>query len=424
MTPARTKTPIRFAAQSLVLALLAGLTTLTSASPAAAQVPLNWKRPVQVKRRDGQRIVAITPLQAEAYLNRHPLRPGDEFVIGVHLTIAPNWHLFANPKGPGNVGADLTLTGVDHPSFESLPSRYPGGTRYDEPELKVWNWVYFDKATVYLPARVKDEAQTGDYMLQIELRGQVCDALNCVPFTGTAEIPVQVAAAGTPSETQHADIFASFPTTPAPPERASPEPHAQGGSDNAPPPAPLAPGPAENSQVDAPQPTTEIAVRETAPLIGRATTSAGGGGTLWAYLLSCFGLGFVAALTPCFYPMIPVTVTFFLKQAEKRGSRPLALASVYSLTIVASFTAAGAILGTALSGLGANPLLNLAFGLLLIIFGMALVGIFEIPVPQRMARWSSHGEAQGGVVGVMFMALTLLIVGTPCIAPMWGPVLA
>ena len=121
--------------------------------------------------------------------------------------------------------------------------------------------------------------------------------------------------------------------------------------------------------------------------------------------------------------MIPVTVTFFMKEGEREGARPLFLATIYSLTIVVACTILGLVLGSVFAGLGSGPYMNLFFGALFIVFGMSLIGMFEIPVPQGLVRVSSKGQTKGGTLGVMFMALTLLVGGTPCIGPLLGPVL-
>jgi thiol:disulfide interchange protein len=324
---------------------------------------------------------AENQLRATVYINRHPLRPGDDFLIAVRLEVEPGWHVTANPKGPG-IGRELQLVPSEQAGLTFAPARYPKGERFEQ--AGDWTWVYGDKATLYLPGTVSDDAAPGPIEVALQLVGQVCNDQQCIPFSkGSASLPLAVGETGTPSQMLNEQIFAGF-----------------------------AAGSEARPAATAQETTAEQAA--TAPAAGEG---------FWGYLITCFGVGFLAALTPCFYPMIPVTVTFFLKQGEQKGASPLILAGVYSLTIVASFTVAGLVFGAALGQLGANPYLNLVFAVVLVVFGMALVGMFDIPIPQGMARWSSKGEAKGGLVGVMFMALTLLIVGTPCIAPFWGPVL-
>jgi thiol:disulfide interchange protein DsbD len=157
-------------------------------------------------------------------------------------------------------------------------------------------------------------------------------------------------------------------------------------------------------------------------LQGSAEPSAGA--SSWAgffgFILQGVFWGGVSLFTPCVFPMIPITVSFFLKQGEKKNHRPLLLASVYSLTIVVVLTIAAIALLSFFRWLSVHPLMNLALGALFIYFALSLFGMYEIQLPSFLARWTAAGEARGGLVGTMFMALTFTIISFACVAPYLG----
>ena len=140
---------------------------------------------------------------------------------------------------------------------------------------------------------------------------------------------------------------------------------------------------------------------------------------LIAFVLTAIGAGFVALLTPCVFPMIPVTVAFFLKQEEKKAGSSLKLAIVYCLSIIGAFTILGLLAAivfgpTALNNLANNPWLNLGFAGLFLFFGIMLLGVIEIQIPYWLLSWSSSRESAGGMIGIVFMALTFTLVSFTC----------
>jgi thiol:disulfide interchange protein DsbD len=129
--------------------------------------------------------------------------------------------------------------------------------------------------------------------------------------------------------------------------------------------------------------------------------------------------GFAALLTPCVFPMIPITVSFFQKQAEKEHHRPIVMASVYCLGIIGAFTVLGMVMSvlfgaTALPELANTVVFNLLLGALLVFFAFNLLGMFEIRMPSWLLTFSASKESRGGFVGVLFMALTFTLTSFTC----------
>ena len=146
------------------------------------------------------------------------------------------------------------------------------------------------------------------------------------------------------------------------------------------------------------------------------------------FILSAIGAGFLALLTPCVFPMIPVTVSYFLKQGEKNPGSTLKLAVMYCLSIVGAFTVLGLLVGIllgpeVLNQLANNPWLNLIFAVVFTVFSLMLLGMFEFQMPSWLLTWTSKKQETGGVFGVVFMALTFTLVSFTCTFAFVGNVL-
>lgn len=146
------------------------------------------------------------------------------------------------------------------------------------------------------------------------------------------------------------------------------------------------------------------------------------------FIISAIGAGFIALLTPCVFPMIPVTVSYFVKQGEHNPGSTLKLAVMYCLSIVAAFTGLGLLvsvtLGPAvLNQVANNPWLNLFFAFVFTGFALMLLGMFDIQMPSWLMTWTSKKQETGGIIGVIFMALTFTLVSFTCTFAFVGNVL-
>lgn len=144
---------------------------------------------------------------------------------------------------------------------------------------------------------------------------------------------------------------------------------------------------------------------------------------MWLFFLTSIGAGLLGLLMPCVFPMIPMTVSFFMK--SKKGGTFNAI--FYGLSIVIIFVAFGIIL-SALMGPGFANILsthwipNVLFAVIFIIFAISLFGYFEIALPSKWVNKSSKMEGRGGLLGTFFMALTLVLVSFSCTLPIAGAV--
>ncbi len=147
-------------------------------------------------------------------------------------------------------------------------------------------------------------------------------------------------------------------------------------------------------------------------------------GVFWLGML----LGFAALLTPCVFPMIPMTVSFFTKQSKTRA-QGIRNATIYGLFIIVIYTGLGLLL-TAIFGpdvlnvISTNPYFNVFLFILLVIFGASFLGAFEIQLPASWANKTDQAADRGGIIGIFFMAATLAIVSFSCTGPLVGSALA
>jgi thiol:disulfide interchange protein DsbD len=148
---------------------------------------------------------------------------------------------------------------------------------------------------------------------------------------------------------------------------------------------------------------------------------------LWGIFFIAFLSGFAALLTPCVFPMIPMTVSFFTKQSKNKATG-IKNAVIYGLSIIGIYVALGsgvtAIFGAdALNALSTNVWFNLIFFLLLIVFAISFLGAFEIVLPSSWGTKVDKQADRGGIIGIFFMALALAIVSFSCTGPIVGTLL-
>jgi thiol:disulfide interchange protein DsbD len=148
---------------------------------------------------------------------------------------------------------------------------------------------------------------------------------------------------------------------------------------------------------------------------------------LWTIFFLAFLGGFAALLTPCVFPMIPMTVSFFTKQSKTKaqGKRN---AIIYGISIIAIYLVLGSLVtavfgAEALNALSTNVWFNIIFFVLLVVFAFSFLGAFEIMLPNSWANKVDRQADRGGIIGILFMALALAIVSFSCTGPIVGTLL-
>jgi thiol:disulfide interchange protein len=149
--------------------------------------------------------------------------------------------------------------------------------------------------------------------------------------------------------------------------------------------------------------------------------------SLWVIFLKGFGGGLIALLTPCVFPMIPMTVTFFTKRSKTRA-KGIANALLYGVSIIFIYVALGLLVTAALGPSGLNDLstnvwMNLIFFVIFIFFAISFLGAFELRLPSSWVNKADSNADKGGLIGIFFMAFTLSLVSFSCTGPIIGSLL-
>ena len=149
--------------------------------------------------------------------------------------------------------------------------------------------------------------------------------------------------------------------------------------------------------------------------------------SLWGIFIATFLFGFTALLTPCVFPMIPMTVSFFTKQSKNRA-KGIRNAIIYGISIILIYVVLGLIVvqifgADALNAMSTNVWFNVIFFLILVIFAVSFLGAFEIMLPNSWANKVDKQADRGGMIGIFFMALALAIVSFSCTGPIIGGIL-
>lgn len=144
----------------------------------------------------------------------------------------------------------------------------------------------------------------------------------------------------------------------------------------------------------------------------------------WVIFIISFLSGFAALLTPCVFPMIPMTVSFFTKQSKSKAEG-VKNAVIYGLSIIIIYVVLGvgvtaAFGASILSEMSTDPWFNLAFFALLIVFAISFLGAFEITLPSSWINKADARADRGGLIGIFFMAFTLALVSFSCTGPIVG----
>ena len=192
---------------------------------------------------------------------------------------------------------------------------------------------------------------------------------------------------------------------------------------------------AKDTPAEAAADTASGTAETTAAEIVPAPQDATGGGTLWALIIEAILWGFAALLTPCVFPMVPMTVSFFMK-GEGGPARGRFRAAMYGFFIVALYTlpiAAIIVITRILGGdtvtadifnwLATHWLPNILFFLVFMVFAASFFGAFEITMPSWMVNKTDAKADSKGLAGIFFMALTLVLVSFSCTGPIVGSVL-
>lgn len=314
--------------------------------------------------------------------------------IKITAVIDDGWHLYSldlPEDGPNATTIDFDLPQGVTLDGRLVPSKKPT-EKYDEMFALNLSW-WEHSVTFTQKVRIADEKT---HTVGISVSFQGCDDQTCIaPKTqqleaevGTGPEAVKEAVADT--------VAAALPGESAPVEEEKPQTDWW--------------APVTFSEADMPA-QTDVS-----------------GSPWWLIFIWGFGGGLLALLTPCVWPMIPMTVSFFLKKSGSRG-KSVRDAMIYGLSIIVIYLTLGLLItgifgASKLNELSTNAIFNLCFFALLVLFGVSFLGGFDIKLP---SKWSNSADARAekasGLVSIFFMAFTLALVSFSCTGPIIGTLL-
>lgn len=331
--------------------------------------------------------------------------------ITITAKVDAKYHLYgmkqppAQKEGPGPVPTEITL---DEASAKILE---PAG-EWNEPRQTIKFDQGFEREVSYLYGsplaftrtfKVKPSTPAGEHKIAGVFLFQACTETSCLP-PKEVKFEVVIKVTGTPA--------AATPAVATPTPEPTKAPAAALSTTQ----PPSTPGPGATAK------TTGAAQRIIAEK------------SLGSFLLGAFLFGLAALATPCVFPMIPITITFFTKQSGNSRTKSIKLALVYVLAIIAGFSVIGFGISLLLLGAGAgtsragfanliaaNPWVNLFFALLYIAFALSLFEVFEFRLPQSLSgKLNQSAQGKSEVTGIIFKALVFVVISFTCTAPLIG----
>jgi len=384
--------PMLLAGRVTVARLLAVLALVPSA--ALAQNPVVW-----------------TLERAEAT----PVKAGDSFTVLAKAEIEFGWHLYAlaQPAG-GPIATDIRVTGGGPFSLRTAVGADTPLEGFD-PNFNIVTQYYDDHTVFRVPIRIAPDAKDGRHTLTVTVRYQSCNATLCIPpRTQPLQLAVTIGnavpapgAAGESGTALASGVGAASASV-------SPEAGPTVG--------PAAKEPA--APVPASIPSSSAAPRARVPDLAADESAT----TLGAYVGLAAIMGALSLLTPCVFPMVPITVSYFTRRAERGRRDATQQALVYGLGIVLTFTALGFALAIAFGASGlnqfaSNPWLNIGIAALFLTFALSLFGLYEVTLPSRVVTAVSKASGGGGYGGTLLMGLAFTLTSFTCTAPFLGTLL-
>jgi thiol:disulfide interchange protein DsbD len=304
---------------------------------------------------------------------------GSEVRAVLRIAIKNGWHLYHETLGPADAVGLPTEVALGGAGIAWGSVVWPEPVKLDQPvglENKP-TWIFGHKGTITLYASGKLDAGVDAARANVSITGLTCeDAGKCVQFKAR----VKSSGAG-PN-----DLFAKFPATNASGTAVA----SSAGANNTPP----SKGPAAPEQ------------------------------SLAAFLALAVFWGVFSLLMPCTYPMIPITISFFTKQAAQNPGKQLRMSALYGLGIVAMFILIGVLIGAPIIQFATHPVTNLVIGAFFVLFGLSLFGVVDLQPPSFLMNMAGQARMTGGYLGVFFMGATLVITSFTCTAPFVGSLLS
>ncbi|MBC7447604.1 MAG: thioredoxin family protein [Hymenobacteraceae bacterium] len=372
-------------------------------------------------------VPAVAQLVVPTTWSFRPAKPvvkvGEEVELIFSVKIQPDWYLYSSDFDPDLGPIVTTVSFAPHPSYQLVGKLAPQHPKKKFDDTWGGEYTYFVGTAEF---RQKVKVLASPVVIKGTYEGQSCSEKSgqCVPLSGAFAFDVGL----TPGPSPKGEGRRMLPPTGK--ANAAAVPPASG--------APVV------ASVDSVQPAVVASQPVTVdPSLSDSATAAkaprsfrrGAEGeaaaapvSLWSFLLGAFGAGLLALLTPCVYPLIPMTVSLFTNSGDSRG-RGIFKAAVYGLSIIAIYTFVGVLVVKVLGEEGPNFIAthwapNLLFFAVFVVFGLSFLGLFELTLPSSFVNKVDQQADKGGWAGLFFMATTLVVVSFSCTGPIVGSLLA
>lgn len=329
---------------------------------------------------------------------------GGTTTVRLKISAQSGWHIYdvkpqMDAKGEGPTPTTVTAKTKGTISIAGALKTSMPATHFDE-GFRLDIRTLEDKAWIEVPIKLDPGLKAGESQdVVLEVGFQACNNANCLPPEDMA-VAFKVIVTGSPAPTA------------ANGDKGTKEiVSATQGDETPKPPAAEATGQSKQGATDS---ATQINDKKKQGV--------------WSFLWFAMLAGLAALLTPCVFPMVPITVSFFTKRSENARAHGLRDAFVYAVGIISTFTALGIVLALVFGASGiqtfaTNPWINLMIAGIFIAFALNLFGAFEIQVPTSILNKLNSGGQGNGVIGILLMGLAFSLTSFTCTVPFVGSAL-
>ena len=328
-----------------------------------------------------------SPIHFTASILPSPIHPGEAATVRVSASLDPGWHVYSAVPTPGGPGTTALTAAGDWQPLGATSEDAATLTRMVDPNFGLLvrfheNHSVFTRA-FRVPAGTASAQSTP---LSVTIHYQTCNDKICLPPTD-ASVPVSAAITAGPVRPQYAEAATVASTIPTAASESATRP-----------------------------------IRAQDPPLSHPAGSGFG-----LFLLTALGAGLLAIVTPCVFPLIPITLTSFVKQSNGDRARLVRLSCGYALGIVALYVLVGAVVAATLHGqantIAANPWVNLTEFLLFVVFAFSFFEVVELRLPGNLWKLQQAARGQSGMAGLALLGVSFVLGSFTCTAPFVGTLL-
>lgn len=332
---------------------------------------------------------------------------GKTFDAKIHFKVGKQWHVYSS-KSDGEASSPLKLAIPDDlaNNFQLLSFEEKGKVKPNfDSNFMAWTRAFYSDFDIIAKIKVKGSAKLGKNPFYLLMNYQTCNESNCIPantftvpmfFLGKEPLQLMIAngADGT-TQTDTANSTTATTTADSLSKKASVSP-----------------------AISVPPPSGGVSADELNKIADES---------LWSFILTAIGFGLLALVTPCVFPMIPITVSFFTKRNQGSKKHAVKDATFYAIGIIVTFVVLGFLLALLFGSSGinkfaSNPLVNVFIAVIFVAFALNLFGLYELGVPNEVLN-KIHIKAtthENQIVSVILMGFVFSLTSFTCTVPFVG----